>query len=235
MPILPRSRVGEEMSGTIQERLRLWSGTSWVPESELDLQNEAADEIDRLNKRIEELTQEKVFRKMEFKSSIDRIAELESVGTVVLMCSNGHKWLGRAMSEECPWCRSEELRVANLTVFSKAYRLGVSKSEVEDIHIITTEQSPAGPDNRVVLDYAQIDEMWRHTRPKGISAADQFFADGALAAIAEADIVACEECGGSGVEDGMTVMAFCHDCGSHGWTLKPPPKVHRLEGGDDES
>jgi len=36
------------MSETIQERLRLWSGTSWVPESELDLQNEAADEIDRL-------------------------------------------------------------------------------------------------------------------------------------------------------------------------------------------
>ena len=123
--------------------------------------------------------------------------------------------IDRLTAEVGKWRRQDAMHMGELRDLHK--QLAEKDKRIEGLERILDDA--IGIDN-VSFAKEQIDEMWRHTRPKGISAADQFFADGALAAIAEADIVACEECGGSGVEDGMTVMAFCHDCGSHGWVKK---------------
>ena len=67
------------MSDTIQERLRLWSGTSWVPESELDLQNEAADEIDRLTAEVGKWRRQDAMHMGELRDLHKQLAEAKEI------------------------------------------------------------------------------------------------------------------------------------------------------------
>ena len=87
---------------------------------------------------------------------------------------------------------------------------------VENGYIITTEQLASG--EVVLLTQGQIDWAWR------VASSEEPYTDDCLA---ELGIVACEECGGSGMignPSSSDQVCICHDCGGHGWVWKEVTK-----------
>jgi len=86
--------------------------------------------------------------------------------------------------------------------------------EERGYHIITTEQLASG--EVVLLTQDQIDAAWVHTATRKDSL------NVARWALKELNIVACEECGGSGhtgPDFEYTIDTSCHSCHGHGWKV----------------
>jgi len=90
------------------------------------------------------------------------------------------------------------------------------QKELDRCAHITTEQLASG--EVVLLTQGQIDWAWR------VASSEEPYTDDCLA---ELGIVACEECGGSGMignPSSSDQVCICHDCGGHGWVWKEVTK-----------
>ena len=113
--------------------------------------------------------------------------------------------------------RIEELERDLFTVLSRDIGEDIQEfNHAHGVYEITTEQLASG--EVVLLTQGQIDWAWR------VASSEEPYTDDCLA---ELGIVACEECGGSGMignPSSSDQVCICHDCGGHGWVWKEVTK-----------
>lgn len=214
------------MTDTIQERLRTWDGSTWVPMAEKNLMTEAADRIDRLERELTEkketidLLLEKMTQAVQMLSAKDkRIEELED-GLWVFACPE----CGPTSADEDGCCSScgRDCGESKAHIFTTD-QIDRLKQRIEDLE--DDKKFWKNPPNGVWIEKDAINEAWEFS--------EECYARGeenARFALGELGIIPCPKCGGTKwvqtrcigrVEDHdeYTGAHKC-DCRNNGWVME---------------